>query len=176
MEYNRENLRSERTLVLFGELTEEQVMNFTVDSILIKGTDPVRVLISSSGGEVHLGMTIMHLINDMKRRGIKVIGEVCGESCSIAFFILQCCDERVVSPTSILMIHGIYAEGGGDSRQRESEDKLLSYWRDQLSSILINKSPKKKPKFWKDLMKDVNPLYLTGKEALDLNLVDRIIC
>lgn len=72
------------------------------NELIKKGIKTVVVEIDSQGGSVAAGMLIA---KDIERYPGVVVCVVDGQAMSMALFILQSCDVRVMTPRSVLMAH-----------------------------------------------------------------------
>jgi len=106
-----------------------------------------------------------------------VRGYVYGQASSMGSVILQACDDRIISPHSLIMIHD------GTTAYPDSSAKSIDNWQqwgkkidDKIVDIYLEKIREKHPKYRKqDLKRLLNhdKIYL-GKEAVDFGLADRI--
>jgi len=180
-ELERRRLRSNRTIILSGDIDSGTAHEFIEDVHMIlleESKDPIKIVITSPGGNVFSGNAIIRAIRLAQKKGIKVIGEVHGQACSMAFFILQCCDERVMGELDISMAHGITTGFIGDMRGFEAENKLLTYWHGQFADLLARRckdsTEYSEPGYWYEILRDNTPQWYTAKECLEMGLVDRI--
>jgi len=92
------------TVYFEGDIGPEAVRIFAqlVDEVQAKDVDYLIIDISSPGGDVEAGYTISKMI-EMSPANIVCV--VDGEADSMAFFILQSCDQRYMTKRSVLMIH-----------------------------------------------------------------------
>jgi ATP-dependent Clp protease, protease subunit len=179
----RELLREIRIVGLTEEIDFESATDFIQDLTLLTHTssDPITVIIASNGGDVEAGLACIRSIKQAQQRGIKVIGQVYGHAMSMAFLILQCCDERVMGKGCILMAHGITSFRHGDMRNLESERKLLHFWRGYFAKLLASRCSKggdgeeqTNPEHWIKVLEDQTPQYYESDECLNLGLIDRV--
>ena len=108
-EFERRKLRQNRMVLLIGDV--DGVDRGFIEDIRIllleDSTEPITIVISSPGGNVFSGISIIRAIREAQSKGIRIIGEVHGQAMSMAFFILQCCDERRMGSLCTLMAHGV---------------------------------------------------------------------
>jgi len=180
-EYGRRELRKQRTIILSGEIDTGTAHEFIEDMmILVKaGTEPITVVITSPGGSAFAGFAIIRAIRYAQRHGTKIIGSVYGQAMSMAFFILQCCDERVMGQLCVLMAHGVTTGFVGDMRNVDAEKKLLTMWQLELAKLVSDRCTAKDSKYcvaehWVELLRDNTPQFYSAKESLDMGLVDKI--
>jgi ATP-dependent protease ClpP protease subunit len=178
-EAERVLLRKQRKIVICGEIDAGCAHDFISDMSVIsaeKNRDPIIVIISSEGGNAEYGNGCIRAIRDTQANGLKVIGSVYGQAMSMAFFILQACDERIMGKLDIIMAHGLTATSVGDMRNREAEDRLLKFYQVEYSKLIANRCKKRKNniEWWKKLLSDNTPRFFTSSESLELGLVDKI--
>lgn len=82
----------------------------------------INVFINSYGGEVAEGLAIY---NALKRHKAKVVTHCDGFACSIASVIFMAGDERIMSESSLLMVHNAWTRGAGNAEElRKMADDL----------------------------------------------------
>lgn len=157
----------------FGESPSDVELDHKLASEMIKGIhilshirtdEPINILMNCSGGDVDHGLAIYDAIRSAASH-VRII--VMGQASSMAAWVLQAADERIITPSSYIMIH----DGAGTKNKfARKQDK---YCRD----ILLERIQQKNPgysvhKLQKMLDTDT---YLDPKEALELGLVDSIL-
>lgn len=164
------------TITLFGEIDDDQAERIVkclhhLDSL--ETTDPIRVLIHSSGGCVSAGFAIYDAIVRCKKEVITVVNN---EALSMGAVILQAGDKRIARPHSSIMIHDgentitAHTRKGINSLKRFSDKQ--NDWVDQIFLEKINeKTHMSRVQFVNKFSHDV---WLSPEEALELNLVDEI--
>lgn len=180
-EYERKELRKQRTIILSGEIDTGSAHEFIEDIHILVNTnkEPINIIITSPGGSAFAGFAIIRAIRYAKRHGVKVVGSVYGQAMSMAFFILQCCDERVMGELCVLMAHGVTTGLVGDMRNVEAEQKLLKMWQVELARLVSEKCTARDTKyctedFWFNLLRDNTPQFYSAKESLEMGLVDKV--
>lgn len=98
---------------IYGEVYEDYVAHYLSGS-MVGEYDRVEVRISSPGGCVGDGITIY---NALKACGKPVRTIVDGFACSIASVIFMAGDERIMTDTSLLMIHNVSAASFGTATE-----------------------------------------------------------
>lgn len=98
---------------IYGEIYEDYVAHYLSGS-MVGEYDRVEVRISSPGGCVGDGITIY---NALKACGKPVRTIVDGFACSIASVIFMAGDERIMTDTSLLMIHNVSAASFGTATE-----------------------------------------------------------
>jgi len=178
-EFERRTLREKRKILVAGEICEGDAHEFLEDMNILLSEDsnePIRLIIASIGGEAFPGFAMIRAIRAAQRRGIRVIGEVNGCACSMAFFMLQSCDERRMGTLDVLMAHGVTTGLIGDMKNIEAETKLLNHWHTEWSRIVAGrcKGDYNEAGYWFEVFRDNTPCWYTADEALEMGLVDTV--
>lgn len=116
-------------IYIYGDITsypwfEGDTSSYNLSKELqeLNDVDSINVYINSYGGEVAEGLAIY---NALKRHKAKITTISDGFACSIASVIFAAGDERLMSNTSLLMIHNAWTYTGGDSQDlRKQADDL----------------------------------------------------
>ena len=176
----RRLLRGKRTVLLAEDIYSSTARKFVEDVLILSDRiEPITLVIASDGGSVQSGLACIKAIREAQAKGIKVIGRVYGHAMSMAFIILQCCDERIMGKLCTLMAHGVTTFSIGDLRNIDSERKLLGYWRKEISSLIANRCTERDSiwatsEFWEKIMSDNTPQYYDSEECLKMGLIDKI--
>ena len=180
LEFERKTLRDSRILLLTSEIEGGTAHEFIEDInmlLLKESIDPITIIISSPGGNIFNGIAIIRAIRSAQSSGIKVIGEVHGQAMSMAFFILQCCDERRMGSLCTLMAHGVTTGFCGDMRNVEAEQKLLTFWQRELADLIANRctadgTEYAESGYWFAILKDNTPQFYDSQESMEMGLID----
>ncbi|GFI12194.1 ATP-dependent Clp protease proteolytic subunit [Lachnospiraceae bacterium] len=88
----------------------------------IPDTDTIELHINSNGGSVKEGVAIY---TQLKQKACKKVGYVDGVAYSVAFLILQACDERVMGLGTSALIHNMWMSVAGNAKElRKAADDL----------------------------------------------------
>jgi len=181
IEYERRTLREHRTIIVSSDIDSGAAHEFIEDIEMLKlsySKDPIKVIISSPGGNVFSGIAMIRAVRGAQKIGIKIVGEVHGHACSMAFFILQCCDERHMGRLDILMAHGITTGFSGDMKSLEAENKLLGYWHTEFANLVASRCTTvgeyNEPSYWFEILRDNTPQWYTAEESMEMGLIDKI--
>ena len=124
------SLNEDNLVVLRGEVTSESVANVS-KQILSSSKDELYLFISSPGGSIMAGQSLMYAISTSGKK----INCIVSFGASMAFAIFQSCHKRYVLPHSVLMQHvASYGIQGQDPNNR-SQLKLLTEVIDSLDSF-----------------------------------------
>lgn len=127
--YSLETEGTKASLYIYGDITswpwlESDVSSYNLSKKLeqLQDVDEIDVYINSYGGEVAEGLAIY---NALKRHKAKVTTYCDGFGCSIASVIFMAGDERIMSSSSLLMIHNAWTRVSGNANDfRKEADNL----------------------------------------------------
>lgn len=169
-----------------GDEEGENIIDFHMAKTAIKnlhlldlsapsGDRPINVIINSAGGDTYHGLAIIDAITACKNR-VKVTAY--GYCMSMAGWILQAGDNRIMSKNCKLMLHvGSFTL---DSDHYETNRRWVNqYIKDEemFENMLLERIRVKHPKFSRKQVKDMLRFdtLLTPEDALNLNLIDEIL-
>lgn len=126
--YSMKKVGNDLDVCIFGEITSMPYTDGDVsaksiyDQIKDADVERINVRINSYGGEVAEGLAIYNALRSHKA---KVVTYCDGFACSIASVIFMAGDERIMSDSSLLMIHNAWSWGVGNADQlRKQADDL----------------------------------------------------
>ena len=127
--YSLETEGTKASLYIYGDITswpwlESDVSSYNLSKKLeqLQDVDEIDVYINSYGGEVAEGLAIY---NALKRHKAKVTTYCDGFGCSIASVIFMAGNERIMSSSSLLMIHNAWTRASGNANDfRKEADNL----------------------------------------------------
>jgi ATP-dependent Clp protease protease subunit len=93
------------------------------EALKAMGGKDFTLFINSQGGEVTNGWGIG---NQIDRYAGKVTGVADGIAGSVASYILCCCDVRLISPASAVMIHNAWSDFAGNAEAMAKEAEILA--------------------------------------------------
>lgn len=137
--------------------------------------EPLKILMSSNGGEVDAGMAIISAINSIRREGRQVHCHVAGYAYSVAFDILQFCDLRTAEPTASLMTHSEkWANKDDDNAFNRIHEGIASK---KLMSLVYEQIALRTGRSVDYYIKQIKDKdwWLTPSEALAEGLLDKIV-
>lgn len=116
-----DRLIAKRIIAIDGEINDNKVhyIKNCLVSLLLQGSPPVKVIISSGGGNVGAGMDIYDLLKLYPGKKTAVV--VC-EARSMAAVILQACDRRLATQNAGITIHN--TSGGVTHDELMDEEKI----------------------------------------------------
>lgn len=161
---------------IYGDITswpwlESDTSSYTLSKQLQELGDDVEnvnVYINSYGGEVGEGLAIY---NALKRHPAKVTTYADGFACSIASVIFAAGDERIISDTSLLMIHNAWTSAAGNSEElRKAAEDL-----DTITSASINAYMGIVNIEEDEVRRLMNEeTWITGEEALEMGFANKL--
>ena len=172
--YQKENTAN---IHIYGDITswewyEDDVSSYTLVKTLEslgEDVENINVYINSYGGEVAEGLAIY---NALKRHKAKVTTYVDGFACSIASVIFCAGDERIMSNTSLLMIHNAWTLGYGNSndfkKQAEDLEKITQSSINAYMNIINITEEELKEKM-------DNETWLNGNECLTMGFATKVV-
>lgn len=129
----------------------------------------IELHINSNGGSVKEGVAIYNIL---KQKGNHLTGIVDGVAHSIAFLILQACDERKMCLGTTALIHNMwmYCEGNAKQLRKYADD--LDDMMEANRQVFMERAMISEDQL-KELME--NETYLTPSKALEYGLIDEIL-
>lgn len=161
------------TIYLSGPVTLKQASLFRQQLRVLEAREKcakVTVEINSPGGEIYAGFMIIDSIELCKK---PVLTRVAGIAMSMGGLIAASGAEREALPNSVFMVHQGSSTVSGMFSQMESE--MLEIKRtERMYTSYLDKRTGKDPGYWMARC-GANDLFLTAQEALEGNLIDRIV-
>jgi ATP-dependent Clp endopeptidase proteolytic subunit ClpP len=135
---------------------------------LPEGTEEIRLMINSPGGEVWDGMAIL---NTLRAHPARVVAVVEGIAASSASFIAAGADEVVMMKNSEMYVHNAWGMAMGDADDLRSVAAEFERLDRNIASIYAEKSGKSVDEWLTEMPKD---RFYTAEEAVEAGLADRI--
>lgn len=133
------------------------------------GTDTeIELHINSNGGSVKEGVAIY---NQLKQHGSHKVGIVDGVAHSVAFLILQACDDRKMCLGTTALVHNMWLYCGGNAKQLRKYADDLDDMMEANRQIFMDRATITEDELIQ-LME--NETYLTPEKALEYGLIDEI--
>lgn len=176
---DKRELRDNGVLLLIEDITDSVAREFIRDLSIISlhKPDKLHIRISSPGGSAEYGMGMIRMMRELAQTGVYITGEVYGYAMSMAFLILQACDERIMGKGDILMAHGITTHAHGDTANVDAEKKVMTDMKNYFASEIAGRNTSNiqkyhTEKFWRELLMSNTPHYYNAKEGVVMGLVD----
>lgn len=129
----------------------------------------IELYINSNGGSYKEGTAIF---NQLVRHKAKKVGYVDGVCHSIAFTILQACDERVMGEGTCALIHNPWVATAGNAEQLIQEAEKLKTMEDSCRSLLMKRAKNITEEEIREMMN--KETMLSPEMALQYGFIDRI--
>jgi ATP-dependent Clp protease protease subunit len=126
--------------------------------------------INSPGGEVDAGFDLTKAI---ERSPVPVLCIVDGEADSMAFYVLQSCTARFMTPRSSLMFHGVTMVGPMRQTSMETTAKQIEVYNSAMIGQVAARMKISKDALWAHLKQ--GDWWMDADEALEVGAVDAII-
>ncbi len=129
----------------------------------------IELHINSNGGSIKEGVAIY---NNLKQKQNHKVGIVDGVAHSVAFLILQACDERKMCLGTTALIHNMWMYCYGNASQLRKYADDLDDMMEANRQVFMERA-----KITEDQLKDLmeNETYLTPDKALEYGLIDEVM-
>lgn len=158
-------------VVLKGEINEESISKAIVDISNIGNSDEVILFICSPGGSVLAGNNFIQFMNFLRQKG-KTFTCVADQAASMAFGIFQACDNRYVTPSSILMQHQMSVGLQDQYENLKNRISLLDAINQQAIATQARRIGLTVEEFKKKVISD---WWLYGEDGVLQNAADKVI-
>ena len=134
----------------------------------IPDTATIELHINSNGGSVKEGVAIY---TQLKRKGCKKVGYVDGVAYSVAFLILQACDERIMGLGTSALVHNMWMSVEGNAKELRKAADDLDVLMESNRKIFLKSSNLEEQQLI-DMMEAET--FLTPDQCLEYGLIDKI--
>ena len=134
----------------------------------IPDTATIELHINSNGGSVKEGVAIY---NQLKQKNCKKVGYVDGVAYSVAFLILQACDERVMGLGTSALIHNMWMSVDGNSKELRKAADDLDTLMESNRQIFMERSNLEEQQLIEMMEAET---FLTPDKAMEYGLIDRV--
>ena len=168
---------SEASIFIYGDIVSEPWKWYESDVTShdlvkeIEGLDVyvIHCYINSYGGEVAEGLAIY---NALKRHKAKVKTYCDGFACSAASVVFMAGDERIMSASSMLMIHNAWMWAAGDANELRKQADDLEKINEASNNAYLEHINISKEQLQEMLDKET---WLTAQEALDMGFCTTVV-
>ncbi len=168
---------SEASIFIYGDIVSEPWKWYESDVTshdLVKeieglDVDVIHCYINSYGGEVAEGLAIY---NALKRHKAKVKTYCDGFACSAASVVFMAGDERIMSASSMLMIHNAWMWAAGDANELRKQADDLEKINEASNNAYLEHINISKEQLQEMLDKET---WLTAQEALDMGFCTTVV-
>lgn len=164
-----------RSITMFGDIDEHMFSSVFNNLHILDSTDgTITIYINSDGGDLDQGMAIYDAIAGCKNY-VRMI--VVGHASSAASLVLQAADERLMTPSSYIMIHAGEESTEGHPEIKKKWDAKFQKDKEWMEDLYLEKIKNKKPKFAKNKLSEMLKFdtIFTAKEAIEIGLADGIV-
>lgn len=134
----------------------------------IPDADTIELHINSNGGSVKEGVAIY---NQLKQKKCKKVGYVDGVAYSVAFVILQACDERIMGIGTSALIHEIWIETCGNAKELRKMADDLDVLMESNRKIFLERSNLTEQQLIEMMEAET---FLTPEQCLEYALIDEV--
>lgn len=159
--------RSVNNLYLFGEITEEKVLELIKQIHTL--TKPALLHINSEGGSLYDALSLYHAIKNSPKK-ITTTGS--GLVASAAVIILAAGHKRLISPEGWVMVHEGQSDYGTATAKEVRRTHAQSIRLEKQYCDILATHSKTDAETWNRLCE--KETYLTASEVMALGLVDQI--
>jgi ATP-dependent Clp protease protease subunit len=162
-----------RTILLFGEITQELAQEVSEKLLVLSGESEkdIKIFINSQGGHVESGDTIFDVIRFVKPR-VKVIGTGWVASAGALIFVAVPYEDRYCLPNTRFMLHQPMGGIGGRASEIGIEAKEIIKMRERINKIIAQQTGQPLEKVAKDTDRN---FWMSPQEAKEYGLVAHII-
>jgi ATP-dependent protease ClpP protease subunit len=150
------------------EISETSAKYFRDQLEAIPEAETIELHINSNGGSVKEGVAIY---TQLKQKANKKIGYVDGVAYSVAFLILQACDERIMGLGTSALIHNMWMSVAGNAKELRKAADDLDVLMESNRQVFLERSNLEEQKLIE--MMDAET-FLTPDQCLEYGLIDKI--
>ena len=167
-----------RLLFLTEEIGQPEAQALLIDIMYLAGRskEPIRLIMSSPGGDVYEGLLIYNAIRDVQAAGTPVVVEILGLCASMATVVLQAASKRIAHRGSRFLLHEVrefkfFSEETATEKADEAEE--LARINQTLIEILADRTGRTVEEIG-SLIKRRN-YWLSASEAKSFGIVDQVV-
>ena len=165
-------LLSKRVIYLEGKITSELAAEIVREIFLmnLESNDPIRIFITSEGGEITSGLAIYDAIQTSKA---PIITIVVGFAYSMGAVLACSGKKRLILENSKMMLHQpLISEFGGNASEITKLSESLNKTKDKMNKIVAKHTHKSLKEVSRVTSRDT---YFTSEQSLKFGLVDKIV-
>jgi ATP-dependent Clp protease protease subunit len=160
-------LTPDNTIVLKGKIDYLTVAEVS-DKILTHPEDELYLFIDSPGGQIFPGLQLANILENTDKE-VTCIANI---AASMAFIIMQHCDERLVMDHSIMMQH---VASYGLRGQEPNNYSFSKFFRKMVKQIIKKQADKIGMSYGEFYRKTRNDWWLFGEDIVSWNVADEIV-
>ncbi|MDR1537550.1 MAG: ATP-dependent Clp protease proteolytic subunit [Clostridiales bacterium] len=168
-----EKLLKARSIVLFGEITQELAQRTASELLLLQemGNDPIKIYINSQGGHVESGDTIHDMIKFVKPQ-VKIIGTGWVASAGITIYLAADKENRYSLPNTRYMIHQPLGGAHGQASDIKIEADEIIKMRGRINRLISDATGQPIERVDKDTLRNH---WMDAKQAVEYGIAGKII-
>lgn len=169
----RKKLLDQRTVLIYGEITQELAKDITSQLLLLSALsdDPITIYVNSPGGHVESGDTIHDVIKFIKPT-VNMIGTGWVASAGITIFLATEKENRYSLPNTRYMIHQPAGGVSGQTTEIQIEAKEIIRTRERINRLIAEATGQSVEKVEQDTDRN---FWMSVDEAKDYGIVGKII-
>lgn len=134
----------------------------------IPDADTIELHINSNGGSVKEGVAIY---TQLKQKSCKKIGYVDGVAYSVAFLILQACDERIMGLGTSALVHNMWMSVDGNAKELRKAADDLDVLMESNRKIFLERSNLEEQRLIEMMEAET---FLTPDQCLEYGFIDKV--
>jgi ATP-dependent Clp protease, protease subunit len=169
----RERLFKSRSLVISGEINQQQASNVISQLIALQddSDEPITLYINSQGGHVESGDTIHDMIRFVKPR-VRMVGTGWVASAGALIYVAVPKADRYCLPQTRFLLHQPAGGMGGTASDIDIEAKEIIRMRQRLNQIFAEQTGQPIERIEQDTRRN---FWLSAEEAIEYGLAGRVI-
>lgn len=169
----RKKLLDQRTVLIYGEITQELAKDITSQLLLLSALsdDPITIYVNSPGGHVESGDTIHDVIKFIKPT-VNMIGTGWVASAGITIYLAAEKENRYSLPNTRYMIHQPAGGVSGQTTEIQIEAKEIIRTRERINRLIAEATGQAVEKVEQDTDRN---FWMSVDEAKDYGIVGKII-
>lgn len=169
----RKKLLDQRTVLIYGEITQELAKDITSQLLLLSALsdDPITIYVNSPGGHVESGDTIHDVIKFVKPT-VNMIGTGWVASAGITIYLAAEKENRYSLPNTRYMIHQPAGGVSGQTTEIQIEAKEIIRTRERINRLIAEATGQSVEKVEQDTDRN---FWMSVDEAKDYGIVGKII-
>lgn len=133
---------------------------------------PITIVFNSPGGLVTEGFAFYDFLRDLSAQGHPITTKCIGAAASMGAVLMQAGDERIMTPTSFMMVHEISGGDEGTVAQLKDTIAIVERFQEKALDILTENAKITRAALKKKWVK--TDWFLDANEALKHGFIDRI--
>ncbi len=150
------------------EDSETSAKYFRDQLAAIPDTDTIELHINSNGGSVKEGVAIY---TQLRQKAGRKIGYVDGVAYSVAFLILQACDERIMGLGTSALVHNMWMSVSGNAKELRKAADDLDVLMESNRKVFLERSNLEEQRLIEMMEAET---FLTPDQCLEYGFIDKI--